>query len=105
MSLTFLHTCSFRHTRQRGSGWNVSIRGTDSIEAAVSSGTLSAACGRVIIVVLTEVGLVPFTYYRRAAEPDTWSDRAAFGRHLAALPGWQATTATTLGMRLLRTSF
>jgi hypothetical protein len=32
---------------------------------------------------------VPFTYYRRAAEPDTWSDRAAFPRHLAALPGWQ----------------
>jgi hypothetical protein len=36
------------------------------------SGTLGAACGIDIVVLLTEVGLMLFTYYRRAAEPDTW---------------------------------
>src|SRR5271167_4981621 len=55
--------------RHRGSRCNLSICGTDPIEAAVSSAMLSTACGRVIVVLLTDVGLVPFTYYRRAAEP------------------------------------
>ena len=35
-SSTFFRTWSFRHTRHRGSRWNLSIRGADTIEAAVS---------------------------------------------------------------------